>query len=509
MKRTAHLSLALLAGAALLGLGATPATAAAQPSPPLLHIMPLGDSITEGVGSPSPFAGYRQPLWNLMAGQTRYLPDLVGSRALGNFPDPDHNGNSGWVVEDVRAKINEWQTAANPDVVLLHLGINDIRQSGSDPVAAANRLSTLVDGIQARKPGVTVLVQGLLTDTVGQEQRAATFNSVLRGQEASRRAAGQHFRFVEPPKLDAATELADGLHPNTLGYDKMARAFNGAIEQAVTDGWTQHAPAPRAGNEVGGAARVRWADWDGDGKADQLVVADNGAVTVKLNRGGNSGGGWQNYGQVATGLTADRTRARFADWDGDGKADYILVNANGSVVVYLNRGGDGHGGWQSVGQIGTGTTTKQDQVRFADFDGDGRTDYTTIADNGAVVVYVNRGGDTGAGWQVLNQVASGTTTDRSRVRLADIDGDGRADYLTIGGNGAVSGYANRGGDGHGGWANLGQIVGGVTTVQGNVQFADFNGDTHVDYVLTGSGDSASVYLFDGFGAPWLYQGTVV
>ncbi|MET3986577.1 hypothetical protein [Streptomyces sp. PvR034] len=90
------------------------------------------------------------------------------------------------------------------------------------------------------------------------------------------------------------------------------------------------------------------------------------------------------------------------------------------------------------------------------------------------------------GWQNHGQVATGLTTDRSRVRLADI-----------------------GGDGHGSWGNLGQIVGGVTTVQGNVQFADFNGDTHVDYILTGSGDSASVYLFDGFGAGWLYQGPVV
>ncbi|MEU3724521.1 FG-GAP-like repeat-containing protein [Streptomyces sp. NPDC031705] len=510
IKRTAHLSLSLLASTALLALGITPSSAAPQPSPPLVRIMPLGDSITSGVNS-SGGAGYRLPLWNLMAAQSRYLPDFVGSSSAGAVADPDNEGHSGWTIEQVRASIAQWQSAAIPDVVLLHLGINDLRTQGTDPVAAANRLSTLIDALQARKPGVTIIVQGLLTDTVGQEQRASSFNAVIRGQEASRRAAGQHFRYAEPPKLDVATELPDNLHPNDAGYVKMARVYSDALEQAVTDGWTQHAPAPRAGNEVGGAARVRWADWDGDGRPDQILIADGGQVDVRLNRGGNSRGGWQNGGRVASGLTTDRTRVRFADWDGDGKADYILVNTNGSLTVYLNRGGDVGGGWAGGGQVASGTTSNQDQVRFSDFDGDGRADYTTISDSGAVTVYVNRGGDTGGGWQLLGQVASGLTNDRSRVRLSDWDGDGRADYTRIAASGAVDVYLNRGGDQHGGWASLGQIATGLTTTQSKVQFADFDGDTHADYILSGTGDSAVVYLFNGGdnGGGWTSLGTVV
>ncbi|MEV7524009.1 FG-GAP-like repeat-containing protein [Streptomyces sp. NPDC091371] len=518
MKRTAHLSLALLAGAALLGLGATPAAAAPQPSPPLLRIMPLGDSITHGAYSESD-GGYRQPLWNLMSGQSRYLPDLGGSESFGHFADPEHEGHQGWTIGMVSSYVAQWQSAANPDVVLLHLGINDLRETNketgalvNDPVESANRLSALIDGIQARKPGVTVIVQGLLTSTVDQEERAAAFNAVIRGQEASRRAAGQHFRYAEPAQVIAATEMFDGLHPIDAGYAKMAAVYHQALEQAVTDGWMPPR-APRAGNEVGGAARVRWADWDGDGKADQILVADNGAVDVKLNRGGNNAGGWQGPFRVASGLTTDRSRVRFADWDGDGKTDYILLNTNGSIVVYLNRGGDAGGGWAYAGQVGTGVTSTQDKVRWADYDGDGKTDYTTFGDNGAVTVYLNRGGDTGGGWHALNQVATGTTSDRSRVRLADIDGDGRADYVTINPNGAVVAHVNRGGDLNGGWGSLGQIAAGLTTVQSKVQLADFNGDTHADYFLSGTGDSAEVYLFNGgdsgAGGGWTSLGTVV
>ncbi|WP_344469898.1 transglycosylase family protein, partial [Kitasatospora kazusensis] len=42
---------------------------------------------------------------------------------------------------------------------------------------------------------------------------------------------------------------------------------------------TDHAnpyPSTHAGTESGGAGRVRWADWDGDGKADYIILGDDG-----------------------------------------------------------------------------------------------------------------------------------------------------------------------------------------------------------------------------------------
>ncbi|MEE1781493.1 VCBS repeat-containing protein, partial [Streptomyces sp. SP17BM10] len=165
--------------------------------------------------------------------------------------------------------------------------------------------------------------------------------------------------------------------------------------------------------------------------------------------------GWQSLGKVATGVTTDRSRVRLADFDGDGKADYWVINPDGTVNVWLNRGGDAAGaaGWQPLGKVATGLTTDQDQVRFADFDGDGRADYWLIKPDGTVTVFLNRGGDiAGAtGWQSLGKVAAGVTTDRSRVRLADFDGDGKADYWVINPDGTVNVWLNHGGDAGGGW----------------------------------------------------------
>ncbi|MCB5164524.1 FG-GAP-like repeat-containing protein [Streptomyces bambusae] len=257
-------------------------------------------------------------------------------------------------------------------------------------------------------------------------------------------------------------------------------------------------------NEAGANGRIRWADFDGDRKPDYFNIADNGSVSVWLNRGGNPAGsnGWQGIGQVATGLTNDRNRVRFADFDGDGKADYFLINTDGSVEVYLNQGGDpaGGNGWKHIGKVAHGVTNDASKVRFADWDGDGRSDYLAFADNGAVSVYLNRGGDqSGNGWPAVGKVASGVTSDRARIRFADNDGDGKADYLFIKPDGKVDLYVNRGGDvvPNTGWKVVGQIATGTTTDHTKVQFVDFNADTHADYVVAGNGNSASVWLWNG------------
>ncbi|MFF9050222.1 FG-GAP-like repeat-containing protein [Streptomyces erythrochromogenes] len=261
-------------------------------------------------------------------------------------------------------------------------------------------------------------------------------------------------------------------------------------------------PRPSAAvNEAGGSDRVRWADFDGDRRPDYITIADNGAVSVWLNRGGDPAGanGWQGMGQVAVGTTTDRSRVRLADFDGDGRADYLVINANGSVNVWLNRGGDEVAPWKPLGQVASGLTTDPGKVRFADWNGDGRTDYLLFNDKGAVDVHINRGGDQVAPWQGIGRVTTGATTDPGRVRFADGDGDGKADYYAVKPDGKVDLYLNRGGDAvpDNGWNVVGQITGGRTTDQTKVQFVDFDADTHADYVLAGNGSSASVLAWNG------------
>ncbi|MDI5970879.1 FG-GAP-like repeat-containing protein [Streptomyces sp. SL13] len=485
-----------------------PGVAAAQTAVPQLRVMPLGDSITWGVGSATT-SSYRAPLAGLVAQQSQYTVQYVGSQSSGTLADQANEGHSGYVISQIRDGIDGWMSAARPDVVILHIGINDLSR-GVDVANAPARLADLVNRIYTDRPGTSVIMLGLIPTTPNLGSQVATYNAAAQQLQGTEQGAGQKFLYVDPPALTSA-EFSDTLHPDDAGYARMAQAIYPALNQVFSSGWATGEHQLDAGTESGTTGKVRWADFDGDGKADYITIASSGAVSVYLNRGGDGHGGWSVLGQVTPGQTTDASRVRFADFDGDGRADYILLGTNGSVTVFLNRGGDGHGGWLPLGQVSTGQTSDATHVKFADFDGDGRTDYVLLGSGGAVSVWLNRGGDGSGGWSPLGQVATGQTADPGQVRFADLDGDGRADYTWISSTGAVSAYLNRGGDGYGGWLGGGQVASGLTTDATQVSMADFTGDGNADYVVgDNTTNAATVYSWaggDGSGA-WIDLGAI-
>src|SRR5689334_14209982 len=94
-------------------------------------IMPLGDSITLGVGEPTghPYAGYRLPLWKLL-GAAGHAFDFVGSARCGppNLPDKDHEGHPGWTIAQLEELLPQSLPHYRPDLILLVIGTNDLFQ---------------------------------------------------------------------------------------------------------------------------------------------------------------------------------------------------------------------------------------------------------------------------------------------------------------------------------------------------------------------------------------------
>ncbi|WP_286185302.1 transglycosylase family protein, partial [Streptomyces sp. XY431] len=76
---------------------------------------------------------------------------------------------------------------------------------------------------------------------------------------------------------DLATKKQQILIAEKILADQGAGAWTCAPGTGLA---TDHAnPYPSgAGTESGGAGRVRWADFDGDGRADYVVLNDNGSV---------------------------------------------------------------------------------------------------------------------------------------------------------------------------------------------------------------------------------------
>ncbi|MEO0686179.1 MAG: carbohydrate-binding protein, partial [Cyanobacteria bacterium J06649_11] len=110
-----------------------------------LKIMPLGDSNTEGWGSWD-LGAYRDDLWQLFE-KDNHNVDFVGPHASGSGDfDKDNAGWSGWKIGEIDSAVDGWLNDAQPDVVLLMIGTNDILRD--DNISQApSRLNQLIDNI--------------------------------------------------------------------------------------------------------------------------------------------------------------------------------------------------------------------------------------------------------------------------------------------------------------------------------------------------------------------------
>ncbi|MEV6183181.1 ricin-type beta-trefoil lectin domain protein [Streptomyces sp. NPDC052015] len=253
--------------AAVLGVTAAGVTPASAGSTTPLRVMPLGDSITWGVGS-STGNGYRGPLWNKLAADGHLL-DFVGTVRGGSMSDPDNEGHSGYRIDQIAALADASLTRYRPNVVTLHIGTNDL-QGASEVNTAIARLKSLVNQITADVPDATVLVASLVVSTSASEERfRGAYNQATRQIVSDAQAAGKHVAYVDMSSLTTA-DLADPLHPNDAGYQKMADAFHRGVQAADSAGWLRN-PAPAPARVQSGIVG-KCLDVNGAGTADGTAV---------------------------------------------------------------------------------------------------------------------------------------------------------------------------------------------------------------------------------------------
>jgi lysophospholipase L1-like esterase len=146
---------------------APPPAARAAAAPAALRLMPLGDSIPWGVGSPSGNS-YRGFLWNQLAGEG-HSAGFVDSLRNGTTSDPDNEGHSGWRIDQIAGIADSVLAAYRPNVVTLEIGTNDLNGNYQIPTAA-DRLCALIDQIANDAPDATVLVGTVIISTSGTEE---------------------------------------------------------------------------------------------------------------------------------------------------------------------------------------------------------------------------------------------------------------------------------------------------------------------------------------------------
>ncbi|KAJ4208903.1 hypothetical protein NW759_013504 [Fusarium solani] len=273
--------------------------------------------------------------------------------------------------------------------------------------------------------------------------------------------------------------------------------------------WLNNLPKPwsPAGNNnsiigsgVGPAKTIFLADMNGDGMDDYLVVdPDNGSVQVWWNYGPDddwvNGWGFVPGGQIASGVPhANLETLRFPDINGDGRADYVYIGEGGSLKHHMNTGSAGGQDvlFHAMGVIATGAVRNLSNLVFADMNGDGRDDYLIWDEDGGLAGFLNQPTNREGVPLFINQgdpktIADGIKKDPSTISLADMDGDGKDDYVYVGKNGALSVWYNRG------------TTDDSMTIDG-LRFADIDGDGIDDYIwLDPKSGAPTVYLNAGAG----------
>ncbi|GAA3747481.1 SGNH/GDSL hydrolase family protein [Streptomyces tremellae] len=190
-----------------------------------VRVMPLGDSLTDGF-TPYP-GGYRVELWRLLTAGGRTV-DFVGSQSNGpaELGDHDHEGHSGWRIDQLDAHVGTWLRQSEPRTVLLLIGTNDVNQN-LDVAGAPDRLSGLIDRITGVAPRCDLFVATVPPEADRARQtRVVAYNAEVPRVVA---AKGPRVHLVRMYEALTTADLADGTHPTREGYGKMAAVWYAAL----------------------------------------------------------------------------------------------------------------------------------------------------------------------------------------------------------------------------------------------------------------------------------------
>jgi lysophospholipase L1-like esterase len=229
-----------------------PAKALAEKN--VLNILILGDSITQAEINR---ASFRYPLWKKLI-DTELQFDFVGSMqthrdkySKGTPPQPDykghafdkdHEGHFAWTANDISigrnpnngtgsGNLSQWVQKYDFDIVLVHLGTNDVFQKqGNAYIAGA--LKAVIRTLRSDNPDAIILLAQAIPATPG--DAIASMNEMIpRLVEEMNSNESPVILVDQYTGFDSSKDSYDGVHPNALGEEKMAQRWFEAIQAAI------------------------------------------------------------------------------------------------------------------------------------------------------------------------------------------------------------------------------------------------------------------------------------
>jgi lysophospholipase L1-like esterase len=195
----------------------------------------MGDSITAGNGE---HATYRRPLWLALKALGANV-DFVGSMDDNNTGPPpfadydwDNEGHGGYTADQLADRLPEWmQRYQAPDIVLLHIGTNDINKADTTNGILGD-IARIIGVIRARNPrAVIVLAQIIGMTSQSFTAKAKALNDAIPAFAAAHSTEQSPIEVVDQMTgFNPGTMTFDGTHPNDQGEAVMASVWLEALK---------------------------------------------------------------------------------------------------------------------------------------------------------------------------------------------------------------------------------------------------------------------------------------
>ncbi|MFZ3089417.1 MAG: VCBS repeat-containing protein [Nitrospirota bacterium] len=177
------------------------------------------------------------------------------------------------------------------------------------------------------------------------------------------------------------------------------------------------------------------ADWNNDGKKDFIIGSGSGEISLFINKGTNQQPVFGNEiklngGNIDVGFDSSPT---MVDWNGDGKKDLVVGNKNGNVFVFLNIGEDSAPELPTNG-IKTSIEVQGMATPFTvDWNNDGKFDVICGSGDGKGYIFINEGDNKNPKFSKANTLQANNKELKlqspTSVIAVDWDDDGKTDLL--------------------------------------------------------------------------------
>jgi len=225
-----------------------------DPTGESIRIMPMGDSITFGIGETG---GYRKYLYDDLT-KKGYKIDMVGpegaSKATANSItyDDNHAGYSGYTIkyglgffsgqEGDGSLYNVLQLKdavkkAQPDIILLIIGTNDMSGNHSTE-SCTDDLHSLLDYIIGDMPSHCVIFLSSIPDLMGNNTpKVVSYNEAVKKVASEYQSKGENVRFADIHGcMNGMADMGtDQVHPNGSGYKKMGDYFAEVVDSYLKE----------------------------------------------------------------------------------------------------------------------------------------------------------------------------------------------------------------------------------------------------------------------------------